>query len=174
MPEISTGNERLLVSAAVIRTVALTLLCLLGAACGPTGGKGDRSGGHRAEARIYAAASLIDVIGALGRQFEPLRGSHVVPSFGASNTLAQQLREGAPPGVFVSASVEWVDKLEGWGLVEPGSRVELMGNSLVVGRRSSRSWRTRSSPDWRSRTRSTSRPASTPRRRWRRPGCSTR
>ena len=100
---------------------------------GGTGdGTGDGTGEHLAEARVYAAASLTDVVGALAREFEPLRGSHVVASYGASNTLAQQIREGAAPGVFISASVEWVDKLEGWGLVEPGSRVDLLGNALVV------------------------------------------
>jgi molybdate transport system substrate-binding protein len=93
---------------------------------------GDASGGHQAEARIYAAASLTDVIGALAKEFEPIRGSHVVAGYGASNTLAQQIHEGAEPGVFISASVEWVDKLDGWGLVEPGTRVNLAGNSLVV------------------------------------------
>jgi molybdate transport system substrate-binding protein len=96
------------------------------------GGKGDGSGEHKAEARIYAAASLTAVVGALGKQFEPKRDSHLVPSYGASNTLAQQIHEGAAPGVFISASVEWVDKLQGWGLVEDGSRVDLLGNSLVV------------------------------------------
>jgi molybdate transport system substrate-binding protein len=93
---------------------------------------GDGSGEHEAEARIYAAASLTDVIGALVKTFEPLRGGRVIASYGASNTLAQQFRDGAPPGVFVSASAEWVDRLEGWGLVEPGSRVDLAGNTLVV------------------------------------------
>jgi molybdate transport system substrate-binding protein len=95
-------------------------------------GAGDGSGEHKAEARIYAAASLTDVIAELAKRFEPIRKSHVVASYGASNTLAQQLHEGAAPGVFVSASVEWVDKLAGWGLVEPGTRVKLAGNSLVV------------------------------------------
>jgi molybdate transport system substrate-binding protein len=96
------------------------------------GGTGDGSGEHKAEARIYAAASLTDVIGALAKRFEPIRGSHVVASYGASNTLAQQIHEGAAPGVFISASVEWVEKLDGWGMVEPGTRVDLAGNSLVV------------------------------------------
>jgi len=94
--------------------------------------QGEGQGEHKAEARIYAAASLTDVIGALAKRFEPIRESHVVAVYGASNTLAQQLHEGAAPGVFISASVEWVDKLEGWGLVEPGTRVDLAGNSLVV------------------------------------------
>ena len=96
------------------------------------GGDGDHSGAHRAEARIYAAASLTDVIGTVAKDFEPIRGSHVVASYGASNTLAQQIHEGAAPGVFVSASVEWVERLEAWGLVEPGTRVDLASNSLVV------------------------------------------
>src|SRR5688572_13862190 len=54
------------------------------------GGKGDGSGEHRAEVRIYAAASLTDVITALAKRFEPIRGSRLVPSYGASNTLALQ------------------------------------------------------------------------------------
>ena len=87
---------------------------------------------RNAEARIYAAASLTDVIAELAKRFEPVRGSHVVASYGASNTLAQQIHEGAAPGVFISASVEWVEKLDSWGLVEPWTRVEPAGNSLVV------------------------------------------
>jgi molybdate transport system substrate-binding protein len=103
-----------------------------GAGVQASGGKGDGSGEHKAEARIYAAASLTEVIGALAKRFEPIRGSHVVASYGASNTLAQQIHEGAEPGVFISASVEWVETLEKWGMVEPGTRIDLLGNSLVV------------------------------------------
>ena len=99
---------------------------------GASAGNGDGSGEHKAEARIYAAASLTDVIGVVAKRFEPIRGSRVIASFGASNTLAQQLHEGAAPGIFISASVEWVETLEGWGLVEPNSRVDLAGNALVV------------------------------------------
>jgi molybdate transport system substrate-binding protein len=104
-------------------TLLLALVCLL---------MGSGAGEHKAEARIYAAASLTDVVTAIVKKFEPIRQSRVIANFGASNTLAQQLREGAEPGVFISASVEWTDKLEGWGLVEPGTRVDLAGNSLVV------------------------------------------
>ena len=113
--------------------IAALLMACLSAQLPPVlAGEGDGTGGHKAEARIYAAASLTDVIAELSKQFEPIRGTHVVASYGASNTLAQQIREGAAPGVFISASVEWVDKLEGWGMVEPGTRVDLVGNSLVA------------------------------------------
>jgi molybdate transport system substrate-binding protein len=107
----------------------ITLAALLACCLWPVGAA---PGAKRAEARIYAAASLTDVIAALSRRFEPIRGMHVVASYGASSTLAQQIREGAAPGVFISASVEWVEKLEDWGLVEPGTRVDLAGNALVV------------------------------------------
>jgi len=116
-----------------VRTLVAALFVGFSAmAPGPQGGAGDGAGPHNAEARVYAAASLTDVIAAVAKQFEPVRGNHVVASYGASNTLAQQLHEGAAPGVFVSASVEWVYKLESWGLVEPGTRVDVAGNSLVV------------------------------------------
>ena len=108
-----------------------TLLVLLLAGL-PAHAQADGSGEHGAEARIYAAASLTDVVAALAARFEPIRQSRVIASYGASNTLALQLREGAAPGVFISASIEWVDKLDGWGLVEPGTRVDLAGSSLVV------------------------------------------
>lgn len=115
-----------------MRLAAHALVALLvGSSC-VLGAAGGGSGGDEAEARVYAAASLTDVIAELVTRFESARGGHVVASYGASNTLAQQLHEGAAPGVFVSASVEWVEKLDGWGLVEPGTRVDLVGNSLVV------------------------------------------
>jgi len=91
-----------------------------------------RAQAPEAEARVYAAASLTDVIAELAKGFEALQGAHVVAGYGASNTLAQQVHEGAAPGVFISASAEWVDKLDGWSLVEPGTRVDLAGNALVV------------------------------------------
>lgn len=83
-------------------------------------------------ARLYAAASLGDVVEEVRSQFEPKRNARIVASLGATNTLAQQVREGAEPGVFIAASAEWADKLEAWGLVESGSRADLAANALVV------------------------------------------
>lgn len=121
-----------------IRTLVTVVLAFALAACGdapepgPSGGKGDKSGGHKAEARIHAAASLADVLADVAKEFEPIRGSHLVANLGASSTLAQQIREGAAPGVFLSASAEWADKVVEWGLAEDGTRVDLLTNSLVV------------------------------------------
>jgi molybdate transport system substrate-binding protein len=122
-------RSRLTASVPAALALAAALL-----ACGaePPAGRGDGQGGHGAEARLYAAASLADVLGALAKEFEPIRGSRVVASYGASSTLAQQVREGAAPGVFLSASAEWADRVVAWGLAEPGTRVDLLTGSLVV------------------------------------------
>lgn len=82
--------------------------------------------------RVFAAASLTDVLHdattqwAAGIEPEPLL------VFGASSALARQIDAGAPADVYVSADRAWMDWLETQGRVEPGSRVELLGNALVL------------------------------------------
>jgi molybdate transport system substrate-binding protein len=56
----------------------------------------------------------------------------VVLSFGGSNDLARQIRAGAPAEVFVSASAERMDEVQGAGFVRPADRVDLLSNRLVV------------------------------------------
>jgi molybdate transport system substrate-binding protein len=46
--------------------------------------------------------------------------------------LAKQIEAGAPAGVFVSADPEWMDYLAQRGLIEAGSRRDLLGNRLVL------------------------------------------
>jgi molybdate transport system substrate-binding protein len=102
--------------------VGVILACL--AHCAPNDAK--------PEVRLYAAASLADVMRELSARFESESHVRVIASYGASNVLAQQIHEGASPGVFVSASAEWAERLEAWGDAEPGTRVALLTNSLVV------------------------------------------
>jgi molybdate transport system substrate-binding protein len=77
--------------------------------------------------RVFAAASLTEVIEGLAKDFA---GSPVVASFGASGDLARQIADGAPADVFVSASPEWVDFLEEAKAVA-GPRVLVARNALV-------------------------------------------
>lgn len=82
---------------------------------------------ERPTLRVFAAASLTEVVGALAAGYE---GARVEPSFGASSALARQIRDGAPADVFVSASPAWIGFLRDAGALasEP---VVLARNRLV-------------------------------------------
>src|SRR6478609_9424309 len=56
-------------------------------------------------ATVFAAASLTDTFTELGKEFETEHaGTKVTFSFGSSATLATQINQGAPAGVFAAAS----------------------------------------------------------------------
>ena len=84
------------------------------------------------EVVVFAAASTEDVLREAGRRFEVATGTRVRFNFAASSTLAQQIRAGARADVFLSASVEWMDEAERSGDIISGSRIDLLGNSLVL------------------------------------------
>jgi molybdate transport system substrate-binding protein len=81
---------------------------------------------------VFAAASvknaLDDIIAAYGRNF----GRKVVASYAASSALAKQIEEGAPADVFISADKEWMDYAAQKKFIVPKSRINLLGNRLVL------------------------------------------
>jgi len=77
---------------------------------------------------VYAAASLTSALQDLSKQAKvPLR-----LSFGSSSTLAKQIAQGAPVDVYVSANASWMDFLSDEGVLASETRVNLLGNALVV------------------------------------------
>ena len=80
---------------------------------------------------VFAAASLTAVMEALLEEAESreLSWSTVLAS---SSTLARQIEHGAPADVYISANPGWMDYLEGRGLLEPGTRLNLLANRLVL------------------------------------------
>ncbi len=79
---------------------------------------------------VFAAASMTDAIETLTRQFNRDHDATVVPSFAASSTLARQIEAGAPAQIYISANPQWVDYLDGLGLV--AERCNLVGNRLTL------------------------------------------
>jgi molybdate transport system substrate-binding protein len=79
---------------------------LLAAGCGSTGNDDKASGsGKTTTLTVFAAASLTGAFGSIGKQFEAAHpGTKVRFSFGGSDTLAQQINNGAPADVFAAAS----------------------------------------------------------------------
>ena len=53
-------------------------------------------------------------------------------NFGSSGTLAREIEQGAPVDAFLSAGVKPMDDLQAKGLLAPGTRVNLLRNSLVL------------------------------------------
>jgi molybdate transport system substrate-binding protein len=81
---------------------------------------------------VFAAASLKESLEAVAKDFEAASGHKVVISFGASSALARQIEAGAPAEIFVSADLDWADYLDGKKLLAPGTRLNLLKNTLVL------------------------------------------
>mgnify|MGYP003637967338 FL=1 len=81
---------------------------------------------------IFAAASLKTALDEIVTDWNAETGNAAVVSYAGSSALARQIQEGAPADVFISAAVNWMDTLEQGKLIRPGTRVDLLGNSLVL------------------------------------------
>jgi len=81
---------------------------------------------------VFAATSLTDAFEAIGALHQAATGQPVRFSFAASSTLARQIEAGAPAQIYASANERWMDHVEEQGLIEPGTRVSPIGNSLVL------------------------------------------
>lgn len=91
--------------------------------------------GERAKAdnvTVFAAASLKEVIDEIGADFTARSGHTVIASFAGSSVLARQIEYGAPADLFISASTEWMDYLEARGTLAENTRIDLVGNRLVL------------------------------------------
>ena len=82
--------------------------------------------------RVYAAASLTNAIGEISQAWT--QAGHPKPTlvFAASSALAKQVENGAPADVFASADRRWMDYLAERKKIDPASRVDLVGNELVL------------------------------------------
>ena len=88
-------------------------------------------GGER-DLLVFAATSLRDPLTEVSRKYEEDSGVSVDLSFGASQSLAQQIASGAPADVFISAGTAPVEFLEARNLVSNEGVLRLLGNELVV------------------------------------------
>lgn len=81
---------------------------------------------------LFAAASLQNVLADVAGAWSAHSGQQVVIVPAGSSALARQIQQGAPADIFISANVAWMDVLERDGLIRDGSRVNLLGNRLVL------------------------------------------
>jgi molybdate transport system substrate-binding protein len=81
---------------------------------------------------VFAAASLTDSLKEIGADYEKEAGQKVVFNFEASSMLARQIVEGAPADIFFSADETQMDLLAKKDLIDPATREDRLGNTLVV------------------------------------------
>jgi molybdate transport system substrate-binding protein len=81
---------------------------------------------------VFAAASTTNAVNDIGKMFREKGKGTIVPSYASSSTLAKQIENGAPAGVFISADEPWMNYLEERKLIEPGTRFDLLSNKLVL------------------------------------------
>lgn len=81
---------------------------------------------------VFAAASMTNALHEIEPHFEAETGHDLVVALAGSSALARQIQQGAPADVFISANTDWMDALEAEGLIETGTRIDLLGNTLVL------------------------------------------
>lgn len=81
---------------------------------------------------VFAATSLRDPLIQISERYENESGMNISLSFGASQSLAQQIASGAPADMFISAGAAPVDFLDERSFVSNEESRRLLGNELVV------------------------------------------
>lgn len=81
---------------------------------------------------VFAAASLQNALDEAGKAFTAKSNVPVRFSYAATSALARQLEQAAPADLFASADFEWMDWVLQRNLVKKDTRVDLLGNRLVI------------------------------------------
>ena len=81
---------------------------------------------------VLAAASLADVLPRVAQLWTDAGGIPVRFSFDATSRLAPQTLQGVPADLFFSADQRWMDWVAERGALREETRVDLLGNEIVV------------------------------------------
>ena len=81
---------------------------------------------------MFAAASLTDALESVAASYQRETGQAVRLSFAGSGAVARQVQSGAPADLVILADEPWMARLQEAGRVRPGTRRDLLTNSLVV------------------------------------------
>jgi molybdate transport system substrate-binding protein len=81
---------------------------------------------------IFAAASMKNALDDVNTAFTKKTNIKTVASYAATSALMRQIEQGAPADIFASADLEWMDYGLKNKLINPSTRVNLLGNRLVL------------------------------------------
>src|SRR5690349_599212 len=81
---------------------------------------------------IFAAASLKNALDDIASDWKASGKPAPRISYAASSALAKQLDQGAPADLFIPADADWMDYVEKKDLIQKDTRVNLLGNTIVL------------------------------------------
>ena len=81
---------------------------------------------------VFAAASMKNALDEVNAAFGGKSPVKIVVSYAASSALMKQIEQGAPADIFASADLEWMDYGIKNKLINANTRVNLLGNRLVL------------------------------------------
>ena len=81
---------------------------------------------------VFAAASMKNALDDVDAAFTKRTEIKIVASYAASSALMKQIEQGAPADIYVSADLQWMDYGAQRDLVKEQTRVNLLGNRLVL------------------------------------------
>src|SRR5689334_13901392 len=81
---------------------------------------------------VFAAASMKNALDDIDAAYTARTGVKVTVSYAASSVLAKQIEQGAPADVFISADTDWMDYAVAKKTISEPTRVNLLGNSIVL------------------------------------------
>jgi len=117
-------------NARIVRTL-LSLLCA-GVILATSWAGAAQPRAQSGDVLVFAAASLQTALDELIPAAQKAIGARMRVSYAASSALARQIESGAPAELFISADLEWMDYVAERKLIKPDSRVNLLGNRLVL------------------------------------------
>ncbi|MGM8365013.1 molybdate ABC transporter substrate-binding protein [Virgibacillus sp. W0181] len=115
--------------------IVLVVTVLVTVACNQVDQSKDSNNASGAEPiaiTVSAAASLADVMKEVKETYENDHAVDITLNFAGSGKLAQQIEQGAPADVFITANERWMDTLAEKSLINTDSRREITGNQLVL------------------------------------------
>ena len=124
----------------VLMTALLVLILLAGCGGGnqspgsePSGEQGNgQPAASPVEMTVSAAASLTDVMEEIKGLYEAKSGNTLMMNYASSGALQQQIEQGAPADVFLSAAQRQMDMLQEKELIDEESRIDLLENGVVL------------------------------------------
>lgn len=87
---------------------------------------------HAKDVVVFAAASLKNALDDAAAAWKQETGKGTIISYAASNALARHIEAGAPADIFFSADLDWMDYVASKNLIRSETRMNLLGNSLVL------------------------------------------